>query len=142
MIFMLALDTNHVSELTYRTAAGLKLLRRLDSAGEDAAITAITVEESLRGWLAVIRRRNDPKGQIAAYQRLIRQVEVFASWMVLPWDEDAAERFDSLKSLRQQVGTQDLKIACICLVHDATLLTRNLADFKLVPGLKVENWLD
>lgn len=142
MIFMLALDTNHVSELTYRTAAGLKLLGRLDSADEDAAITAITVEESLRGWLAVIRRRNDPKGQIAAYQRLIRQVEVFASWMVLPWDEDAAERFDSLKSLRQQVGTQDLKIACICLVHDATLLTRNLADFKQVPGLKVENWLD
>ena len=139
---MLALDTNHVSELTYRTAAGLKLLGRLDSADEDAAITAITVEESLRGWLAVIRRRNDPKGQIAAYQRLIRQVEVFASWMVLPWDEDAAERFDSLKSLRQQVGTQDLKIACICLVHDATLLTRNLADFKQVPGLKVENWLD
>jgi len=38
--------------------------------------------------------------------------------------------------------TQDLKIACICLAHDATLLTRNLADFKPVPGLRVENWLD
>jgi tRNA(fMet)-specific endonuclease VapC len=47
-----------------------------------------------------------------------------------------------MKSLRQQVGTQDLKIACICLAHDATLLTRNLADFKPVPGLRVENWLD
>lgn len=139
---MLVLDTNHVSELTYRTAAGLRLIQKLDVTNEDAAVTAINVEESLRGWLAEIRRRTDPRTQIAAYQRLIRQVEVFASWLVLPWDEDAANHFDSLKSLRQQVGTQDLKIACICLAHDATLLTRNLADFKPIPGLRVENWLD
>ena len=139
---MLVLDTNHVSELTYRTAAGLRLIQKLDVTNEDAAVTAINVEESLRGWLAEIRRRTDPRTQIATYQRLIRQVEVFASWLVLPWDEDAANHFDSLKSLRQQVGTQDLKIACICLAHDATLLTRNLADFKPIPGLRVENWLD
>ncbi len=139
---MLVLDTNHVSELTYRTAAGLRLIQKLDVTNEDAAVTAINVEESLRGWLAEIRRRTDPRTQIAAYQRLIRQVEVFASWLVLPWDEDAADHFDSLKSLRQQVGMQDFKIACICLAHDATLLTRNLADFKPIPGLRVENWLD
>ena len=139
---MLVLDTNHVSELTYRTAAGLRLIQKLDVTNEDAAVTAINVEESLRGWLAEIRRRTDPRTQIATYQRLIRQVEVFASWLVLPWDEDAANHFDSLKSLRQQVGTQDLKIACICLAHDATLLTRNLADFKPIPGLRVENWLE
>jgi tRNA(fMet)-specific endonuclease VapC len=139
---VLVLDTNHVSELTYRTAAGLRLIQKLDVTNEDAAVTAINVEESLRGWLAEIRRRTDPRTQIATYQRLIRQVEVFASWLVLPWDEDAANHFDSLKSLRQQVGTQDLKIACICLAHDATLLTRNLADFKPIPGLRVENWLE
>lgn len=139
---MFVLDTNHVSELTYRTTAGLRLLHRLDASERDAAVTAITVEESLRGWLAEIRRRADPRDQVAAYQRLIRQVEVFASWLVLPWDNDAVDRFESLKVLRQQVGTQDLKIACICLAHDATLLTRNLADFQPVPGLRVENWLD
>ena len=49
---MFVLDTNHVSELTYRTAAGLRLLQRLDTVEQDAAVTAITVEESLRGWLA------------------------------------------------------------------------------------------
>ena len=139
---MFVLDTNHVGELTYRTAAGLRLLQKLDAANQDVAVTAITVEESLRGWLAEIRRRTDPRTQIAAYQRLIRQVEVFASWLVLPWDDDAADHFDSLKAFRQQVGTQDLKIACICLAHDATLLTRNIDDFKPVPGLRVENWLD
>jgi predicted nucleic acid-binding protein len=76
---MFVLDTNHVSELTYRTAAGLRLLQKLETADQDAAVTAITVEKSLRRWLAEIRRRTDPRTQIAAYQRLTRQVEVFAS---------------------------------------------------------------
>lgn len=34
-----------------------------------------------------------------------------------------------------RIGTMDLKIACIALVHDALLLSANL------PGLEVENWL-
>ena len=139
---MFVLDTNHVSELTYCTSAGSRLLQRLKATQLDAAVSAITVEESLRGWLSAIRRESEPRNQIAAYQRLIKQVEVFASWLVLPWDDDAADLFDSLKSLRQKVGTQDLKIASICLAHDATLLTRNLADFESVPGLRVEDWLD
>lgn len=36
----------------------------------------------------------------------------------------------------------DLRIACIALAHDATLLTRNTVDFAQVPALRVENWLD
>jgi tRNA(fMet)-specific endonuclease VapC len=36
----------------------------------------------------------------------------------------------------------DLKIAAICLAHDATLLSRNLRDFEKVPDLRTENWLD
>ncbi len=131
---MFVLDTNHVSELTYRTAAGLRLLQKLDAVDQDAAVTAITVEESLRSWLAEIRRRTDPRTQIAAYQRLTRQVEVFASWLVLPWDDDAADRFDSLKSLRQQIGTQDLKIACICLAHSAHAQPRRLQTRARIEG--------
>lgn len=36
----------------------------------------------------------------------------------------------------------DLKIASICLAHDAMLLTRNVGHFKNIPGLRVENWLE
>ena len=34
----------------------------------------------------------------------------------------------------------DLKIAAIVLANDATLLTRNLGDFRKVPDLKAEDW--
>ena len=61
---------------------------------------------------------------------------------MLPFDDEAAATFDALESLRLRIGTMDLKIAAICLAHDATLLTRNLVDFEKVPGLKAENWLD
>jgi tRNA(fMet)-specific endonuclease VapC len=34
----------------------------------------------------------------------------------------------------------DLKIAAITIVQGAMLLTRNLVDFRKVPGLKAEDW--
>ena len=36
----------------------------------------------------------------------------------------------------------DLLIAIIALANHGTLVTRNLKDFRLVPGLQVENWAD
>ncbi|WP_395750440.1 type II toxin-antitoxin system VapC family toxin [Prosthecobacter sp.] len=47
-----------------------------------------------------------------------------------------------MKEAKVRTGTMDLKIACIALVHGATLRTRNTADFAKVPGLLFENWLD
>ena len=102
---MIVLDTDHASELGYRSAAGLRLLTRLSASGEETVITAITVEEQLRGRLAEIRRRNDPHAQVVAYERLVRQVELHASWLILPWDADAAERFKSFRGQGVRVGT-------------------------------------
>lgn len=39
-------------------------------------------------------------------------------------------------------GTMDLKIVSIVLVHGATLLSGNLRDFRQIPGLHVEDWLN
>jgi tRNA(fMet)-specific endonuclease VapC len=109
---MVVLDTNHVSELLYRSAAGERLLERLGRQSE-VVTTAVCVEETLRGWLAEIRRNSDVRRQIPAYARLVQQVELFAAWLVLPWDEEAADHFERLRHLRQKVGTQDLKIASV-----------------------------
>jgi tRNA(fMet)-specific endonuclease VapC len=48
--------------------------------------------------------------------------------------------FQRLRSQRIRIGSFDLKIAAIAIAHDATLLSRNLAVFRKVPGLKVEDW--
>lgn len=139
---MLVLDTDHASELWFRSAAGLRLLSRLDAVTDDVVITAVTVEEQLRGWLAALKRRPDPSLQVADYARLIRQVELHASWTILPWDEDAVRVWTDLRQQRIRIGTQDLKIAAIALAHDVKLLTRNTVHFQQVPGLKFEDWLD
>jgi len=138
---VLVLDTKHVSELGYGTPAELRLRDRLLASGEDTATTIITVEEQLRGWLAQIHRLSDPQRQIPVYERLHERIEFFARWTVLPWDDAAAALFLRLRAERLQMGAMDLKIAGIVLVHDATLLTRNMNDFARVPGLRVDDWM-
>ena len=61
---------------------------------------------------------------------------------VLPVDVESCAAFARFRSLGIRIGTQDLRIACITLAHDATLLTRNTVDFAQVPGLRFENSLD
>ena len=120
----------------------MELLERIRASGQDAATSIVTVEEQLRGWLAEIHRLTDPHRQILAYGRLQKRIEFFAAWTVLPWDKDAADLIVGFRRQGVRIGTMDLKIACIALAHDATLLTRNTSDFAQVPGLRVENWLD
>ncbi len=105
------------------------------------AVSVVTVEEQMRGWLAEISRHRDPHRQISPYAKLQRQIEVFADWIILPWDSESAGLFLGLRRQGLRLGTLDLKIACIALAHEATLLTRNARDFAKVPGLRFENWL-
>ena len=59
---------------------------------------------------------------------------------MLSFDRVAANEFERLRQAHVRIGTQDLRIAAICLAYDATLLSRNLRDFQKVPGLRVEDW--
>lgn len=139
---MLVLDTDHVSELGYGTPAGLRLRERLLTSTENSATTIVSVEEQLRGWLAEIHRLRDPHRQIPAYERLRERINYFAAWQVLQWDTQAADFFLSFRLRGVRIGSMDLKIACIVLRHQATLLSRNASDFGHVPELLLENWLD
>ena len=139
---MKVLDTNHLAELEENSASGRLLRTRLKNQTDPLATTIITVEEHLRGWLALLNRSNDPDWQIPVYARLQKQVDLFSRWLVLPFDQEAATLLRQFQKRRIRIGTMDLKIACIALAHDATLLTRNTVDFAQVPGLRLENWLD
>ena len=95
----------------------------------------------MRGWLAQIARLPDPYRQAAPYRRLQERVADFAAWNVLPWTQETAEIFERLRAGGVRIGSMDLKIACIALSRNATVLTRNLRHFEKVPGLRAENWL-
>jgi tRNA(fMet)-specific endonuclease VapC len=78
--------------------------------------------------------------QVETYRRLRRQLENYCRTPVLAFDEQAAGTWQRLRRARIRIGTMDLKIAAIALSHDATLLSRNLADFRQIPDLRVEDW--
>jgi tRNA(fMet)-specific endonuclease VapC len=139
---MIVLDTDHLSELERRgSAKGGKLLQRLRLQSEPIAATIVSVEEQFRGRLAGINRIPAGPKQVHPYSRLIELMGFYSGWSILPFDQPAAQRFLDLKAARVRIGTMDLKIASIVLVHQARLLSANLSDFRQVPGLLVEDWL-
>lgn len=138
---MLVLDTDHLTELGYGTPPGRWLAKRLDQSSAEVAITIITVQEQMQGWMARVAKAKSIDDQIHAYAALGDRVNVLAHFIQLPWDREAALRFARLRRQGVRIGTMDLRIACIVMEHDALLLTRNTLDFEKVPGLKFENWL-
>ncbi len=138
------LDTNHFRELAWRpeTASGERLRQRMGQSGGDFATTIITADETLRGWLAKVASAKTAGQQIWAYDQLGAAVLCLADYSMLPWDAEAVARFEAFQVLKLRAGTMDLRIACIALEYDATILTRNTADFAKIPGVRFENWLD
>jgi tRNA(fMet)-specific endonuclease VapC len=63
---------------------------------------------------------------------------------VVLFDAVAAAEFDQLRQTKglKKIGRGDLLIASIALANKATLVTRNLKDYRKVPGLQLENWAD
>src|ERR1700742_2254914 len=133
---MYLLDTDHLSILERGSEESRRLLSRLKNIDADeAAVTIITYEEQTRGWFAYVAKARSSEAMLKAYRLLHKHLETFCAIPVIGYDEKAAEMFRSLQGQRLLVGTMDLKIAAIALAHDATLLTRNLADFNQIHGL-------
>ena len=136
------LDTDHFSAIDRDSAVAQTFHgRRREYAGE-LFISIITVEEVMRGWLALLGSKRKRQDEIAVYERMQHSAEMLAEWHLLPFDHAALQNFERLRRGRLKMSTLDMKIASIALAYDATLLTRNLRDFRQVSGLKVENWLD
>lgn len=134
------LDTNHLRELVHETPLGLRLQDRLATA--EVFTTVVTAHEVLQGWAARINQQAAGPAQVEPYLHFQTALLALRNFDLLPFDDDAAQIFLGLRRAFRRVGTMDLKIASICLAHDATLLTRNVADFIGLPGLRVDNWLD
>jgi tRNA(fMet)-specific endonuclease VapC len=140
---MLVLDTDHLIELGYQSAAGQRLSKRLGRSDLPAVIPIVSVQERIGGMLARINqiKTTSIDELVKAYESLASLTELLAGFTRLPFDREAAARFLKFRKQGVRIGTMDLRIACIVMEHDAVLLTRNTKDFEKVPGLKFENWL-
>lgn len=139
---MILLDTDHFSVFTdERDPRHVPLVTRLEAVTEVVACTIVSVEELLRGWLAIIHRLRDVHRQLPAYVRLAQLFNVLSNWEIVAFDERSADEFTDLRRQRIRIGTMDLKIASIALVSNALLLTANLRHFSVVPNLRYESWL-
>ncbi len=103
-------------------------------------ISAVTVEESLRGRLATLARARDSQKRINQYAQLLATIRVFSQLPLVPFDSACESQYQRLLLLRLRVGTQDLKIAAVALTNNLTLLTRNRVDFSRIPGLFFDDW--
>ncbi|MCI0379197.1 MAG: type II toxin-antitoxin system VapC family toxin [Gemmataceae bacterium] len=142
---MILVDTDHATFFKYPDSErGRRLIQRLNAIPqtEVVGVAIVTVEERMRGWLAVIAKEKTAHRQVSGYRELAKLFEFYQEFEIAPFDESAARKFDDLRAQRLRLGTMDLKIAATALVNDAVLLSANRHDFERVPGLRVENWLD
>ena len=138
---MLILDTDHLTAIDRASAPGENLRRRLANQGDDFCTTIVWIGEQLRGLLALYSSARSDDEILEAYGRLSKKLGSFHDFRILDWTAEAGANFHRLRRGKIRIGTMDLRIACIAIANDATLLSRNLRDFQRVPGLRVEDWL-
>ena len=140
---MILLDTDTLSIYQNPVNPETPALRaRIAAVPRDELIgtTIITYEEQTRGWIGYVAKARTSAAQLLAYERLQRHLDYWRDLRTIAFDAAAIAEFERLKSLRLLVGTSDLKIAAIALRQRAKLVSRNLKDFRKVPGLIVEDW--
>lgn len=138
MSLLYVLDTDHVT-LYQRNEP--RVVARITAVPYDKiAVTLITVEEQLRGWLKLIRRASSGEKLVLAYARLRIALEYFCRIKLLDFDQEAGSRYRSLRRQKIRIGTRDLRIAATALSVGGVLVTRNRADFSHVPGLVIADW--
>lgn len=127
------LDTNTLSNLI-RQPQG-KVAERIAEVGEENILTSIIVACELR--YGAVKRGS---------RRLTKQVEVVLSALTVRSLESDVERIYAairvaLEKKGTPIGAHDMLIAAHARALDAVCVTDNVAEFKRVPTLKVENWL-
>jgi len=132
------LDTDHVS---LHERGHLPLRARLASfLPDEVAVSIVTVEEMLRGRLAILARRSTGEARVHAYTKLLETAHFFGTISVVPFDMAYEQQFQALRAMRLRVGSRDLRIAATALVQNVVLITRNRRDFEQVPGLRLDDW--
>lgn len=138
---MIAFDADVLTEIL----AGNAVLssRAANIPPHQQVVPVIVIEEILRGRLNSIRQAEAGRTKLTiarAYELFDQTLDAFRNIATLPYSPAADELFGQWRKQKLRGGTHDLRIAAICVVQSATLVTRNRRDFEGLPGLSLEVW--
>jgi predicted nucleic acid-binding protein len=137
---VIILDTNVVSELVKPTPspAVIGWIDMRDSS--DLVITALTAAE-VRAGVAVLPDGRRKREFALRMESLL--TDTFAGF-VLSFTIDSSAFYAQILAARkksgQPISTFDAQIAAVCLQHEATLATRNIADFTATRIELINPW--
>ncbi|TAE59497.1 MAG: type II toxin-antitoxin system VapC family toxin [Nostocales cyanobacterium] len=143
------LDTNIITAWQKNNEQVVQRIKEIDPS--KIFVTAINVEEQLRGRLDPIRQLNkikpdnsqDLQKLVSLYRNLRMTQEFYCKVNILDFDQAACECFQQLLQQHKvsNKDQKDLRIAAIALVNDAILVTQNRKDFiKFLGFQKIEDW--
>lgn len=137
---MIVLDTNVLSELVKPAPAPQVVRWADDQDSTDLWITSITTAE-LRAGVAVLPRGRRKDTIARQIEHLIN--DVFGGY-VLPFDAASSIHYGDIVAAGRRRGRPmsalDAQIAAICRQHDASLATRNVADFTIAKLAVIDPW--
>lgn len=127
------LDTNIISDLI-RNPQG-KAAKKIAKRGEDNICTSIIVAAELRYGCA---KSGSPR-LLKAVEDLLAEIDSLP--LDAPTDVEYGRIRSGLEAAGRPIGGNDLLIGAHALATGAIIVTANVAEFRRIRGLKVENWL-
>lgn len=129
---MYLLDTNTL--IYYFKGMGNVSQKLLNTPPKEIAIPAIVLYELEVG----IAKSKSPKKRIGQLSQMLSLINI------IPFAEKEAKYAAKIRASLEQKGTPigayDILIAGTAMAHQATLVTRNTAEFKRVKNIKLVNW--
>lgn len=123
---MYLLDTNVISEFRKSKPHGA-VLGWLDSVDDtDLFVSAVTIGEIQAG---IEKTREQDTEKALAIERWLQQI--IGSYQILTMDAAVFREWARLKHRKSDTLLEDALIAATARVHNLTVVTRNVADFKI-----------
>jgi predicted nucleic acid-binding protein len=109
---------------------------------EEVVIAVVSRIEVLQGRFASLLKAANGEELMRGQHRLDQAERDLRAFRLLPIIDAVAAEFDRLREIKRlkKLGRGDLLIAAIVMANRAMLVTRNVKDFRTVPGLQIENW--
>jgi tRNA(fMet)-specific endonuclease VapC len=131
-------DTDHLT--LYERGHAPVVKRVLAYPPDTVGVSAITVEEALRGRLGYLSRPLTGVQRVRGYALLVNTSQLIGRMLIAAFDDASEAQYQLLRTQRLRIGTQDLRIAAVALTTGLTLLTRNHRDFGRIAGLSIDDW--